>query len=339
MPDSLAVEQLLQAAFQQAKALQRWPISTYRLQFHAGFTFRDATAIVPYLASLGITHVYASPYLAATAGSTHGYDVIDHSRLNPELGTPGDYDAWIRTMREQGLTHILDTVPNHVGVGTNDNPWWNDVLEHGPASKFAGYFDIDWQPACRPELAGKVLLPVLGKPYGRTLEEGELKLVFDRTSGRFVLTYFDRRFPLSPESYAIVSREIAASTGAKSELETLTHDASAGETIGRLKAAVENDHELLSKFETGLGRINGQVSDPRSFDALDAIIQAQHYRLADWHVAFDEINYRRFFDVNELAAIATEKERSLRRFARLDSAAPCQRRHCRLADRPSRRPV
>src|SRR5215203_3859028 len=128
------------------------PESTYRLQFHAGFTFRDATAIVPYLHELGATHLYASPYLKAKPGSTHGYDVIDHCTLNPEVGTREEFDQWVRVMRKHGMSHILDMVPNHVGVGTNENTWWNDVLEHGPASKFANHFDIAWRGSPRQEL-------------------------------------------------------------------------------------------------------------------------------------------------------------------------------------------
>src|SRR3954451_9343299 len=155
------------------------PESTYRLQFHAGFTFRDATAGVAYLHALGVTHLYASPYLKAVPGSTHGYDVIDHCSLNPELGTRADYEAMVEALSAHGMSQVLDTVPNHVGVGTNDNVWWNDVLEHGPASKYAGYFDIDWNSATRPELVGKVLLPVLGGQYGDVLEKGELKLVHE----------------------------------------------------------------------------------------------------------------------------------------------------------------
>src|SRR5688500_3791551 len=154
----------------------RRPESTYRLQFHAGFTFRDAAAVVPYLHELGVTDCYASPYLKARPGSTHGYDVIDHSSLNPELGNDADYDAWVESMRERGMGHVLDTVPNHMGVATNDNAWWNDVLEHGPRSKYARHFDIAWDASPRPEARGKVLLPVLGGPYGEVLEKGELKL-------------------------------------------------------------------------------------------------------------------------------------------------------------------
>src|SRR4051794_15654146 len=130
------------------------PQSTYRLQFHAGFTFRDAAAIVPYLHALGVTHCYASPYLTARAGSTHGYDVVDQNQLNPELGTEADFNAWLDAMKQHGMSHILDTVPNHMGVATNDNAWWNDVLEHGVHSKYAKYFDIAWETSPRRELHG-----------------------------------------------------------------------------------------------------------------------------------------------------------------------------------------
>jgi (1->4)-alpha-D-glucan 1-alpha-D-glucosylmutase len=234
-----------------------FPESTYRLQFHAGFTFRDATAIVPYLHALGVTHVYASPYLKARPGSTHGYDVIDHCSLNPELGTQADYDAFCDELAKHGMRHILDTVPNHVGVATNDNVWWNDVLEHGPASKYAKYFDIAWRGSPREELHDKVLLPILGGQYGDVLEKGELKVVHE--DGKFWVRYYDRRFPLSLESTRPLNVE-------------------------------------------GLESLN------RNVDRLDALLNAQHYRLAYWRTASDEINYRRFFDINDLAALAQEHE-------------------------------
>src|SRR6266576_2786039 len=142
------------------------PLATYRLQFNRDFTFADATKLIPYLAALGITHCYASPYLKARPGSTHGYDIIDHSCLNPEIGTPEDYEAWVAALRAHDLGQILDMVPNHMGVGTNENAWWNDVLENGPASRYGAYFDIAWRSSPRPELQDKVLLPVLGEPYG-----------------------------------------------------------------------------------------------------------------------------------------------------------------------------
>src|SRR3712207_6203941 len=147
-----AIDDLLDAALHRARSQHPLPESTYRLQFHAGFTFRDATAIVPYLHALGVTHLYASPYLRARAGSTHGYDVIDHCSLNPEVGTEADYDAWVEAMRRHRMSHILDTVPNHVGVGTNDNKWWNDVLEFGALSRYGEYFDITWFGSPRQEL-------------------------------------------------------------------------------------------------------------------------------------------------------------------------------------------
>ncbi|HYE21486.1 MAG TPA: alpha-amylase family glycosyl hydrolase, partial [Tepidisphaeraceae bacterium] len=171
-----SLDTLLRAALDRAHALRTLPESTYRVQFHKDFTLRHAAEIVPYLARLGVTHLYASPYLRARPGSTHGYDVIDHGRLNPELGTQADFDHLLATLRAHGMSHILDTVPNHVGVATNDNSWWNDVLENGPASRFGAYFDIAWQASPRPELRDKVLLPVLGEPYGDVLEKGQLKL-------------------------------------------------------------------------------------------------------------------------------------------------------------------
>lgn len=235
------------------------PESTYRLQFYKGFTFRDATAITPYLAALGITHAYASPYLKARRGSTHGYDVIDHCSLNPELGTREDYDAWMAALANHGMSHVLDIVPNHVGVATNDNAWWNDVLEKGRASKYADYFDITWEGSPRPEMRDKVLLPVLGGPYGEVLEKGELKV--EEFGGKYWAAYYDRRFPLSPESSGAIS---------------------------------------------SLSEINGRTGDSRSFDKLDQLLQAQHYRLAYWRDASEEINYRRFFDIKDLAALRQE---------------------------------
>ena len=254
-------EELFRRALDRAAALRRLPESTYRVQFHKGFTFRDAAVIVPYLAKLGVTHLYASPYFKAVPRSTHGYDVIDHNRLNPELGKEQDYAAFVEALRANGLAHVLDTVPNHVGVATNENAWWNDVLENGRASRFADYFDIAWRGSPRPHLHDKVLLPLLGGLYGDVLEKGELKLV--REDGKVWVRYYERRFPIN-----------AATLDGIDDVEAL----------------------------------NGTPGDPRSFDRLDALLDRQHYRLAYWRVAPDEINYRRFFDVNDLAAIATERQ-------------------------------
>jgi (1->4)-alpha-D-glucan 1-alpha-D-glucosylmutase len=239
-------------------AQPRLPESTYRLQFHAGFTFRDATRIVPYLHDLGVTHCYASPYLKARPGSNHGYDVIDHSSFNPEVGTQADFESWVGAMRERGMSHILDTVPNHMGVGTNENAWWNNVLEKGRESEHARCFDIAWEASHRPDTRHKVLLPVLGAPYGEVLEKGELKLKCE--GGRWAVHYYDRRFPVDP----------------------------ATAPQGDPASAVE--------------RYNG------SPDLLDDLLRRQHYRLCYWRVASDEINYRRFFDINDLAALAMERE-------------------------------
>src|SRR5882762_1524421 len=177
--------------------------ATYRLQFHRGFTFRDATGLVPYMSKLGVSHVYASPIMEARPGSTHGYDIISHDRLNPELGGEKDFDAFVDALHRHGMGLILDFVPNHMAVGGADNAWWLDVLEWGEASPYAGYFDINWDPL-REDLKGRVLLPVLGDQYGAVLERGEIELRFDVTEGSFSAWYYQHRFPLSPPSYAIV---------------------------------------------------------------------------------------------------------------------------------------
>jgi (1->4)-alpha-D-glucan 1-alpha-D-glucosylmutase len=256
-----AIDDLFRVALERAERLRRLPESTYRVQFHKGFTFRDAAAIAPYLAELGVTHLYASPYLKAVPGSTHGYDVVDHNRLNPEVGTEEDYAVFLEALRANGLAHVLDTVPNHVGVATNENGWWNDVLENGRASRYADYFDIAWRGSTRPQLHDKVLLPLLGGLYGDVLEKGELKLV--REDGKVWVRYYQRRFPINRQTL---------------------------QGVGDVEA------------------LNGTPGDPRSFDRLDDLLNRQHYRLAYWRVAPDEINYRRFFDVNDLAAISMERE-------------------------------
>ena len=207
-----AIDELLQKAQILAQQRRRLPESTYRLQLHAGFTFRDARAIVPYLHDLGITHVYASPYLKARPGSTHGYDITDHSCLNPEIGSPEDYEAWVSALHEHGLGQILDIVPNHMGVATNDNAWWNDVLENGPSSRYAAYFDISWKASTRPELQDKVLLPVLGNSYGEVLESGQLRLAFD--SGAFWIHYYRAPLPRCSPRLCPDARPSAGRTGA-----------------------------------------------------------------------------------------------------------------------------
>src|SRR5690348_6781463 len=183
-----------------AERMTQIPLSTYRLQFNRNFTFAKANEIVPYLAALGISHCYASPYLRARPGSTHGYDIIDHQHLNPEIGTAEEYDAFVATLHQYGMRQILDIVPNHMGVMGSDNAWWLDVLENGDASDYADFFDIDWDPI-KDELQGKVLVPVLADQYGAALEKGDLKLTFDRERGEFSIFYFQHRFPIDPKEY------------------------------------------------------------------------------------------------------------------------------------------
>jgi (1->4)-alpha-D-glucan 1-alpha-D-glucosylmutase len=333
MDPTLLADTLLAQASEAAAAGVRLPESTYRLQFHAGFTFRDALAIVPYLRDLGITHCYASPYLKARPGSTHGYDIIDHGCLNPEIGTPEDYEAMVAALREHGLGQILDTVPNHMAVGTNDNAWWNDVLEDGPSSRYGAYFDIAWRASPRPELQDKVLLPVLGEPYGDVLEAGQLRLVF--ADGALSVHYYDRRFPVAPHSYgkALGHRpdELERALGAEgpdfdeyqsiltavrnlpdrteTDTEKVAERRREKEVVKRRLAELALRSEPVRVFiEQTVALFNGQPGDPRSFDLLDDLLEHQCYRLAYWRVAPDEINYRRFFDVNDLAALSMERE-------------------------------
>jgi (1->4)-alpha-D-glucan 1-alpha-D-glucosylmutase len=306
------------------------PGSTYRIQFHAGCTFEDVTHAVPYLHALGITHVYASPYLRARPGSTHGYDIVDHGEVNPEVGDAAQHERFCQALRRHGMAQLLDVVPNHMGVLEADNAWWLDVLEHGRASRHANTFDIEWSPAA-PEMEGRVLLPVLGDHYGRVLEAGEIRLGFDAAAGEFGLRYWAHRFPIDPRHYpdifavlpapaardesesdglAVVSTVIDAfarlpSREEPGQAERRSRDSTIYKrTLARLVAR----HEWLAHWiEACVQRINGQPGDASSFDLLDALISAQAYRLADWRVASDDVNYRRFFDVNTLAALRMER--------------------------------
>src|SRR3954465_13406563 len=179
------------------------PLSTYRLQFNRNFTFSQAADLVPYLAELGITHCYASPYLRSRPGSMHGYDIIDHHHLDPEIGTPEDYERFVAALHQHGMGQILDVVPNHMGILSADNAWWLEVLENGEASTYASFFDIDWQPL-KDELQGKVLVPVLGDQYGAVLDKGDLKLTFDAEKGEFSIFYHHHRFPIDPKVYPVL---------------------------------------------------------------------------------------------------------------------------------------
>ncbi len=298
------------------------PTATYRLQFTPAFGFRDATAIVPYLHDLGVGHMYASPYLKARPGSTHGYDVVDPNALNPEIGTPAEHAAMVAAAQAHGMGQILDFVPNHMGVGS-DNPWWVDVLEWGERSAYAGFFDIDWQPL-KPELQGKVLVPTLGDHYGRVLEAGEIKLLFDPAAGSFSIEYLTHRYPLALKTYADVLKR-AAKHGAPqlgahaatfaSFSQLAARSAEASEMRAAFARAVDGkaqlaqaarDPNVAAAIARAIEDYTVARGDPRSADPLDGLLQDQYYRLAYWRVAVDEVNYRRFFDINDLAGLRVE---------------------------------
>jgi (1->4)-alpha-D-glucan 1-alpha-D-glucosylmutase len=326
-------DEVLRKTAELVDSRRRLPEATYRLQFHAVFTFRDATRIVAYLRDLGITHVYASPYLKARPGSCHGYDITDHQLLNPEIGTEADFAVWTMALRDNGLGQVLDIVPNHMGIIGNENRWWNDVLENGPASPYSEYFDIGWQSSPRPELKGRVLLPILGEPYGKALEAGQLRLVFQ--DGTFGIQYFEHRFPLDPRTYEVILRHrldelkqlFAADDPAIVEYQSIltavshlplhseTEPAKVAERQRekevikrRLRALVQATPPLALFLDLTVALFNGKAGTARSFDLLDSLLDGQAYRLSFWRVASDEINYRRFFDVNELAALNMERE-------------------------------
>jgi (1->4)-alpha-D-glucan 1-alpha-D-glucosylmutase len=301
------------------------PQATYRVQLNAGFTFRDATAIVPYLASLGISHVYCSPYFRARAGSAHGYDVVDHNSFNPEIGERPDFEQFVAALRAHGMGHIVDLVPNHVGILGADNDWWMDVLENGEASAYAGFFDIDWAPP-NPDRAHKVLVPVLAASYGTVLERGELELRFEPERGSFALYYYAHRLPLDPRSYPRILDRVPALVSS-TELENIRRALAAlpdrsdptAEKIAersrtkelhkqRLAALAAANPAVASAIEAAVRSFMGTPAEPASFDALHELLELQAYHLAYWRVAADDINYRRFFDVNDLAALRVENE-------------------------------
>jgi (1->4)-alpha-D-glucan 1-alpha-D-glucosylmutase len=307
------------------------PRATYRLQLNKDFNFRAATAVVPYLADLGISHVYCSPYLKARPGSMHGYDIIDHGSFNPEIGTAEEFAAFSAELKRHGMGQVLDIVPNHMGVLGADNAWWLDVLENGQASVYAAYFDIDWQPAS-PELAGRVLLPVLGDHYGLVLDRGEIVLSFDAPAGAFRVDYYEHRFPVDPRTYVTILNHvldeqalaclpaavIAELGGLGLLFESLPRRDSTDspaierrarekeELKQRLAALVAAQPVLADAVERTVALFNGAGANR---DALHELLERQAYRMAYWRVASDEINYRRFFDVNHLAALRMENPR------------------------------
>jgi (1->4)-alpha-D-glucan 1-alpha-D-glucosylmutase len=307
----------------------RRPLTTYRLQFNRDFRFADARDLVPYLTELGATECYCSPYLKANPGSRHGYDICEHGSLNPELGSQADYDSFCSTLQAHGFGHIVDFVPNHMAADARSNPWWRDVLENGPSSPFADYFDIDWDPI-KPELKDKVLLPVLGDQYGRVLERGELQVRLQ--DGALHLWYFDLDLPLNPRQSPRVlglrrerlEREMAGDPALREYLSILTalHNLPAYTDRDRDRIAERQREKLVARerlsrllvesprlrrhVDDCLRHANGEPGVPASFDVLHGLLEHQAYRLAYWRTAADEINYRRFFDINELVALRME---------------------------------
>lgn len=291
------------------------PIATYRLQLTADFDFDAAAAVVPYLKALGITHLYASPFLKARKGSTHGYDIVDHTQFNPELGGEAGFKRLNMALRQHDLGLILDFVPNHVGVHFADNPWWLDVLEWGPTSPHAASFDIDWE--LLPYRArGGVLLPIIGSSYGQALERGEIELRYDAGEGSFSAWYFEHRLPIAPQRYSEILRTIVKEAGAD--------DSAAGRNILALasrdkglrhpnrKEAPAFKAELMAIaggpaiIERGLAAYRAGPDRPAPTLALHHLLERQHYKLGHWRLASSDINYRRFFDVNALAGLRVE---------------------------------
>lgn len=302
--------------------MPRTPTATYRIQFSSAFGFRDAIELVPYLEQLGISHVYASPLLKPAPGSTHGYDVVDPTRLNPELGEESDFQELLDTLARHNMGLILDIVPNHMAVNSQ-NAWWQDVLEHGQRSRFARYFDIDWDQG-----DGKIVLPTLGDHFGEILERGELRLGIDELG--LAVNYYENRFPVDPASYQLVlaevrqsfqqasgrsgyatdneldaiidlSQELAVLAGHPDEIK---HAATG---LGRRTWNLYREGEdIRAAFQTVFDKFNGVEGDPETFDDLQRLLDAQHYRLTFWRRASEKINYRRFFDIGDLISLRIE---------------------------------
>ncbi len=308
----------------------RIPLSTYRLQFNAHFRFSDAKEIVPYLQRLGIGDIYASPYFKARTGSLHGYDILDQNSLNPEIGSEDEYNALAGELKRCDMGQILDIVPNHMCIEGQGNALWMDVLENGPSSTSAGFFDIDWHPV-KKELENKILIPILGEQYGSALENGDLRLAFEE--GSFFVYYHDHKLPIIPKTYSnILTFGIEDLQGELGNIEPgLQELMSIVTSLKHLPPTTEENPERIVEryrekevvkrrlwelyqfssrirefIDGNVAAFNGAKGDPGSFDLLDGLLQAQVYRISHWHVATEEINYRRFFDINSLGALRVE---------------------------------
>jgi (1->4)-alpha-D-glucan 1-alpha-D-glucosylmutase len=307
----------------------RVPSATYRLQLNKDFRFADARNILGYLQSLGISDVYLSPVLASRKGSNHGYDVIDPSKINPDLGSEEEFTGLQNELQNRGMGMLLDIVPNHMAASA-ENPWWMDVLENGAQSAFAAFFDVEWHPHA-PSLEGRILLPVLGRPFGEALDSGELKLIY--TDGRFFVQYYESLFPLSPRSYHAVlnlrSETLKDTLGEDSPayheyfgilasaLDLARADRRAGETASerrlrfesirdRLRTLVNSNAEVSKLVQENLAEINGKEGDPGSFRFLQRLLAEQNYKLAFWQNLNESINYRRFFTIADLVGVRVE---------------------------------
>lgn len=316
--------------------LNRIPRSTYRLQLGADLTLHQVCELLPYLQNLGISDLYLSPLFRARAESSHGYDVVDHGTIDPAIGDLAAFERLATAAREASMGIVLDVVPNHMGINDPGNAWWLDVLENGEGSYFADFFDIEWHPPAAG-LQDKVLLPFLGEPFGKVLEKGDIQVVHE--NGRLQLVYFERRFPIAPTSWPVLLERTLALSGDIdasdkraaadwNELKSIVtqirnlpagsrRDATAMDeryreqriARQRLEQLLKTSAILREAFDRALQQINGEKDNPRSFDELEKLLDDQWYRLAYWRVASDEINYRRFFDINDLAAIRVENQR------------------------------
>ena len=295
------------------------PLATYRLQLTKDVDFDAAAALAPYLRALGVSHLYASPFLKARPGSTHGYDIVDHDQLNPELGGEEGFARLSAALKENGLKLILDFVPNHMGVGHADNAWWLDVLEWGPKSPYAMAFDIDWDALPYRRHPG-VLIPILGRPYGDALQAGEIVLRYDAAAGSFAAWYYDHKLPINPQRYGEILRTIVAAANADKEaagraLSALADqyrdpNAPAYRDAPALKKQLSEIDGAAALIERGLSAYGHD--NEAGAAALHRLLERQHYRLAYWRVAFSAVNYRRFFDINDLAGLRVEHPATFR---------------------------
>lgn len=307
-----------------------FPLSTYRLQLNRGFTFSNARSIITYLADLGVSYCYTSPFLSAGKDSPHGYDICSFTRINPEIGGEAEYNLFAQELSRNRMGHILDFVPNHMGIAGAENIWWQDVLENGRCSPYSEFFDIEWNPA-KAELKGKILLPILADQYGVVLEQGDLHLDFQE--GAFFIKYFDHHLPINPQSTPIVlshnlenlQQEVPEDDphlleflsiitalnhlpgGAKTPPDKI-EERIREKTVNRdrLQRLSEESSPIRQHIQTNLKIFNGVTGQPNSFDSLHQLLEKQIYRLSNWRTAAHEINYRRFFDINDLAGIHME---------------------------------